>query len=67
MLLCIICSILNQIFKYFMECMTVSIENAKSEGRYNEGLLDITASSVEMVGKPKEVFTEFNKNHAVTT
>lgn len=57
----------NCIFKYFMECMTVSIENAKSEGRYNEGLLDITASSVEMVGKPKEVFTEFNKNHAVTT
>lgn len=50
-----------------MECMTVSIENAKSEGRYNEGLLDITASSVEMVGKPKEVFTEFNKNHAITT
>lgn len=47
--------------------MTASIENAKSEGRYNEGLLDITASSVEMVGKPKEVFGEFNKNQAVTT
>ncbi|XP_062605521.1 uncharacterized protein LOC134267315 [Saccostrea cucullata] len=56
----------NCIFKYFIECMTVSIDNAKSEGRYNEGLLDITASSVEMVGKPKEVFKEFNKNHAVT-
>ena len=47
--------------------MTASIENAKSEGRYNEGLLDITASSVEMVAKPKEVFGEFNKNQAVTT
>jgi hypothetical protein len=47
--------------------MTVSIENAKSEGRYNEGLLDITAASVEMMGKPKEVFKDFNKNHAITT
>ena len=34
--------------------------------RYNEGMLDITASSVEMVRKPKEIFKEFNKGHTST-
>lgn len=50
-----------------MECMIVFIENVKSEGRYNEGLLDIIVFSVEMVGKFKEVFVEFNKNYVVIT
>ena len=29
-------------------------------------MLDITASSVEMVGKPKEIFKDLNKGHTST-
>ena len=34
--------------------------------RYNEGLLDITASSVEMIGEPKEVFKDLTNGNTVT-
>ena len=33
---------------------------------YNEGMLDITASYVEMVGKPREIFKDLNKGHTST-
>ena len=46
--------------------MKLSIQNAKNEGRYNEGMLDITASSVEMVGKPREIFKDLNRGHTST-
>jgi len=55
-----------QMFTYFTECMKLIIENAKKEGRYSEGMLDITASSVEMVGPPREILTHFNKGHTST-
>ena len=58
--------IVFQIFSYFTECMKLSIQNAKNEGRYNEGMLDITASSVEMVGKPREIFKDLNRGHTST-
>ncbi|KAK3094762.1 hypothetical protein FSP39_005887 [Pinctada imbricata] len=51
----------NLMFKYFTECMRMTVHNAKQEGRYNEGMLDITAASVEMVAEPKEVFTDLTK------
>ncbi|OWF49684.1 Protein strawberry notch [Mizuhopecten yessoensis] len=56
----------NVIFNYFIECMKMIIQNAKTEGRYNEGMLDITASSVEMVNKPKELFKNLTKGHTDT-
>ncbi|KAH3812323.1 hypothetical protein DPMN_140752 [Dreissena polymorpha] len=56
----------NMIFTYFTECMKLMIDNAKKEGRYSEGMLDISASSVEMVGTPREIFTKFNKGHTST-
>ncbi|XP_033761230.1 LOW QUALITY PROTEIN: protein FORGETTER 1-like [Pecten maximus] len=56
----------NVIFTYFMECMKLMIQNAKTEGRYNEGMLDIKASSVEMVNKPKGLFKNLTKGHADT-
>ncbi|KAK3607117.1 hypothetical protein CHS0354_014268 [Potamilus streckersoni] len=56
----------NLIFSYFTECMKMTVQNAKKEGRYNEGMLDITAASIEMVGKPKEIFKEVSKGHATT-
>ncbi|XP_052821363.1 protein strawberry notch homolog 1-like [Mya arenaria] len=56
----------NMIFTYFTESMKLIIQNAKKEGRYNEGMLDITAASVEMVGTPREIFTLFNKGHTST-
>ncbi|XP_029633048.1 protein strawberry notch homolog 1 isoform X1 [Octopus sinensis] len=56
----------NLIFNYFIQCLDITIQNAKREGKYNEGLLDITASSVEMVGEPKEVFKDLTKGNTVT-
>ncbi|XP_069103404.1 protein strawberry notch homolog 1-like isoform X2 [Argopecten irradians] len=56
----------NVIFSYFMECMKLMIQNAKTEGRYNEGMLDIKASSVEMAAKPKELFKNLTKGHTDT-
>ncbi|XP_064639306.1 uncharacterized protein LOC135494911 [Lineus longissimus] len=46
----------NLMFQYFCQCLDAAVNAAKMEGRYNEGLLDITAASIEMVGEPKEVF-----------
>ncbi|KAL5004376.1 hypothetical protein ScPMuIL_017832 [Solemya velum] len=53
----------NLIFSYFTECMKQMINNAQKEGRYNEGLLDITGSSVNMVGKPRRLFKDLSKSH----
>lgn len=56
----------NLMFNYFTEVLKLTIQNARKEGRYNEGMLDITASSVEMIGEPKEIFSELNKSHTKT-
>ena len=40
--------------------MEAQIRSAQQEGRYNEGLVDIMATSVELVGQPKEVFKSAN-------
>ncbi|XP_033638096.1 protein FORGETTER 1-like [Asterias rubens] len=50
----------NLIFNYFYECLQAVIATAKKEGKYTEGLVDISASSVEMVCPPKTVFKEAN-------
>ncbi|XP_038050120.1 protein FORGETTER 1-like [Patiria miniata] len=50
----------NLIFNYFYECLQAAIARAKKEGKYSEGLVDINASSVEMVCPPKTVFKEAN-------
>ncbi|XP_078614112.1 uncharacterized protein LOC144883439 isoform X1 [Branchiostoma floridae x Branchiostoma japonicum] len=46
----------NLIFHYFTQCLNANVSAARREGRYNEGLVDITASSVDLVGDPREVF-----------
>ncbi|XP_019644077.1 PREDICTED: protein FORGETTER 1-like [Branchiostoma belcheri] len=46
----------NLIFRYFSKCLDANIGAARREGRYNEGLVDITGSSVDLVGDPREVF-----------
>ena len=40
--------------------MEAQIHSAQLEGRYNEGLVDIMASSVQQVGPPKEIFKSAN-------
>ncbi|CAH1780986.1 unnamed protein product, partial [Owenia fusiformis] len=56
----------NLIFQYFSACLEHQIESAKREGRYNEGLLDISATSIEIIGEPKEVFKKANKGTNIT-
>lgn len=51
----------NLLFSYFSECLNASIEAAKREGRYSEGVTDVSGSSITMVGTPKSVFTDFRK------
>ncbi|KAL8572547.1 hypothetical protein ACOMHN_040451 [Nucella lapillus] len=56
----------NLMFSYFTECLEVLVQNAKREGRYDEGLQDITAASIQMVGEPREVFQDLLKGHGTT-
>ena len=49
-----------QIFNYFTRCMEAQIRSAQQEGRFNEGLVDIMATSVKPVGPPKEIFKSAN-------
>ncbi|XP_025103699.1 protein FORGETTER 1-like [Pomacea canaliculata] len=56
----------NLIFSYFTECLDVIVQNAKREGRYNEGLLDVTAASIQMVKEPQEVFKHLQRGHGAT-
>ncbi|ESO98738.1 hypothetical protein LOTGIDRAFT_231151 [Lottia gigantea] len=56
----------NLIFNYFTEAMKVIIKNAKKEGRYNEGMLDITATSIQLIGKPTEIFSNLSRGHGTT-
>lgn len=51
----------NLLFSYFCECLNAAIETAKREGRFSEGVTDVSGSSITMVGAPKSVFTEFQK------
>ncbi|KAK2165679.1 hypothetical protein NP493_1355g00006 [Ridgeia piscesae] len=46
----------NLIFNYFTKSLSAQVASAKKEGKYSEGLVDITASSINIVGKPREVF-----------
>ncbi|XP_072033726.1 uncharacterized protein [Amphiura filiformis] len=48
----------NLIFNYFFESLQATIATAKKEGKYSEGLVDIKASSVEMLGARKQVFLD---------
>ena len=36
------------------------------DDRFDEGLQDITAASIQMVGEPREVFTNLLKGHGTT-
>jgi hypothetical protein len=56
----------NMMFWYFCECLSVVISVAKREGRFNEGVTDIQAQSISMVGEPKEVFTDYKLSHVPT-
>eukprot|EP00057_Strongylocentrotus_purpuratus_P009593 XP_011664067.1 PREDICTED: protein strawberry notch homolog 1 isoform X3 [Strongylocentrotus purpuratus] len=48
----------NMIFTYFFGSLQAAIAAARKEGKYNEGLVDIMASSIEMVGSPRVMFTD---------
>ncbi|XP_071949493.1 uncharacterized protein [Antedon mediterranea] len=52
----------NLIFRYFSESLQAVIAAAKKEGRYNEGLVDIIAPSIQMVEEPTEVFKSAQTN-----
>ncbi|EDV27087.1 uncharacterized protein TRIADDRAFT_54670 [Trichoplax adhaerens] len=56
----------NLIFSYFCQCLTTSIERAKKEGKYNEGVTDIKGTSIVMVDSPKEIFTEVKRGNVST-
>lgn len=54
----------SMIFGYFTKCLSVQIAGAKREGRYNEGLVDLVASSVQVIGDTPEVFkTKSSQNN----
>jgi len=51
----------NLLFSYFCECLNAAVETAKREGRYNEGVTDVSGSSITLVGDPRPVFADFQK------
>nr|XP_054771437.1 uncharacterized protein LOC129279369 [Lytechinus pictus] len=56
----------NMIFTYFFGVLQAAIAAARKEGRYNEGLVDIMASSIEMVGNPRPLFTDAKTSSPVS-
>ncbi|XP_071502207.1 uncharacterized protein [Diadema antillarum] len=48
----------NMIFTYFLGCLQSVVAAAKKEGRYSEGLVDIMASSIKLLGTPQQIFKE---------
>ncbi|CAH3034332.1 unnamed protein product [Porites lobata] len=51
----------NLLFSYFCECLNAAIETAKREGRYSEGVTDVSGSSITMVGAAWPVFSDFQR------
>ncbi|CAH3183124.1 unnamed protein product, partial [Porites lobata] len=51
----------NLLFSYFCECLNAAIETAKREGRYSEGVTDVSGSSITMVGAAQPVFSDFQR------
>ncbi|KAL5473421.1 hypothetical protein EMCRGX_G027903 [Ephydatia muelleri] len=56
----------NLVFSYFSECLTTVIAIAKREGRFSEGVTDIVAKSIQLLGSPREVFTQHRLSHIPT-
>ncbi|XP_062521291.1 uncharacterized protein LOC134196225 isoform X2 [Corticium candelabrum] len=56
----------NLTFSYFCETAKMTIDVAKQEGRYNEGVTDIVASSVKLTQEPQFVFQEGRLTHQKT-
>ncbi|XP_074658013.1 uncharacterized protein LOC141910988 [Tubulanus polymorphus] len=48
----------NIIFTYFSKCLENAIQIAKKEGHYNEGLVDLTATSIKIHGVPETIFQD---------
>ena len=48
----------SQMFNFFKKFFEFQIEKAKKEGTFSEGLVDIMAPSVRLVGKPRIVFAQ---------
>ena len=49
-----------------MIVMCCSISVCVHVCRFNEGVADIRAQSIQMVGVPKEVFTDYKLSHVPT-
>eukprot|EP00039_Didymoeca_costata_P003109 m.65130 g.65130 ORF g.65130 m.65130 type:complete len:1396 (-) comp11709_c0_seq1:101-4288(-) len=43
------------LFAYFSEVFALLISDAKAEGRYNEGVVDITGENIEVVSGPTQI------------
>ena len=56
----------NLIFSYFYENMKCLIRNAKKDGRYNEGVTDIKANSIQLLSEPTTVFSDSHISSSIT-
>ena len=52
----------SQMFNFFKKFFEFQIEKAKKEGTFSEGLVDIMAPSVRLVGKPRIVFAQHSRS-----
>ena len=54
---------INVHYYYYYDGLT---DDDAYDDRFDEGLQDITAASIQMVGEPREVFTNLLKGHGTT-
>ena len=46
-----------QIFNFYQAVLEATIENAKKDGKYDDGIVDVSGSSVLLAEEPRTVLT----------
>lgn len=46
-----------QVFDFYQACLEATIENAKRDGKYDDGIVDISGTNVTLAEPPRTVLT----------
>lgn len=46
-----------QVFNFYQACLEATIENAKRDGKYDDGIVDISGTNVTLAEPPRTVLT----------
>ena len=56
-----------QVFNFYQACLEATIENAKRDGKYDDGIVDISGTYVTLAEPPRTVLTVRPGHRTFTT